>query len=169
MSNRRFSIFRPRLPRVSGLGDTAASSASWAKQTFSRSGATCPNEGCDGTLQILDIIPEGDKTAVVTSLACETCGRSEPVEHLIDQAAGQIDQLRSGERTFFISGLLLFLIFAGLAFMNGSFVTLFGGGVFGVLLIMRGFVFRYKAWQITNRKMFQSTPPFREWLADEFS
>lgn len=169
MSKRRFSIFRPRLPRVSGVGDTAASSATWAKQTFSRSGALCPNEGCDGTLQILDIIPDEDPSAVVTSLACETCGGSEPIEHLIDEAASQIDQLRSGERTFFVSGLMLFVIFAGLAFMNGSFVTLFGGAVFGVLLIMRGFVFRYKAWQITNRKMFETTPPIREWLADEFS
>lgn len=119
-------------------------------------------------LAILDIIPEDDPTKVVTSLACDVCGGSEPIEHLIDEAAGQIDQLRSGERTFFISGLLLFLVFAVLAFLNGSFVTLFGGAVFGILLIMRGFVFRYKAWQITNRKMFQSTPPIREWLADEF-
>ena len=169
MSKKKFSIFRPRLPRVSGVGDTAASSARWAKQTFARSGAKCPTEGCEGSLEVLDIVDEESANyTATTSLACELCGEHEPIEHLIDQAVEKIDEIRSGERIFFVSGLLIFTAFAFISFLNGNFLTLFGGAVFSIILIMRGFLFRYKAWQITNRKLFSAAPPVREWLADEF-
>ncbi|KPN62912.1 hypothetical protein SAMN04488527_1647 [Aliiroseovarius crassostreae] len=169
MTKRKFSLFKPRLPRVSGLGDTTKSSATWAREAFSRSGSRCPIEGCGGTLTILDVIDgeEGDAQAV-RSLVCQKCNTSQPIDHLIDRAAAQIDGLRSGERIFFISGMALFIVFTVMAFLNGSFLTLFGGAVFALLLIMRGFVFRYKAWQATNRKMFEDRPPVLEWLREEF-
>lgn len=170
MTKRKFSLFKPRLPRVSGLGDTTKSSATWAREAFSRSGSRCPIEGCGGSLTILDIIESDDVDAQpVRSLVCQTCNTSQPIDQLIDRAAAQIDDIRSGERIFFISGMALFIVFTVMAFLNGSLLTLFGGAVFALLLIMRGFVFRYKAWQATNRKMFEDNPPIMEWLREEFS
>lgn len=169
MTKRKFSLFRPRLPRVSGFGDTTKSSAKWAMDAFGRSGTRCPMEGCDGQLQILDVIDgEDGDSQVVRSLVCPKCSTSQAIDHLIDKAANQIDSLRSGERIFFVSGLILFTFFTVLSFLNGSFMTMFGGAVFALLLIMRGFVFRYKAWQITNRRLFDDEPPWRAWLAEEW-
>lgn len=172
MSDRKFSLFRPRLPRVSGVGDTTASSARWAKQAFGRSDTKCTTQGCEGRLEILDLVDDNqdaEEAKIVKSLACQTCGNSQPVEDLINHAATQIDALRSGERTFFLSGIAMFCVFAFLSFTSGNFLTFFGGAVFALLLMMRGFVFRYKAWQATNAKLFETKPPIAEFLRDEFS
>lgn len=164
--SKRFSLFKPRLPRVSGLGDTTASSVRWAKSTFKRSGAACPS--CGGKLEILDIIEE-ETQEVTRSLVCQECGQHEPIDQLIDQAASQINTLRDGERTFFFSGTAVFTVFAAISFLNSDLTTFLGGAVFSLILMMRGFVFRYRAWQCANKKLYLDRPPIREWLADEFS
>jgi hypothetical protein len=166
MGKRRFSMLRPRLPRISGIGSTTTSSIGWARRAFGRSGAECPIEGCKGTLIIDEEHVDGD-LEVKRFLTCPECGTREPIDNLLDVAASKIDHLRSGEKIFFGWGCAVFAVFAIISFFNGDIMTFLGGGVFALILIMRAFAFRYRAWQACNRKLFLDKPPIREWIMDE--
>lgn len=166
MAKRRFSVLRPKLPRISGVGSTTKTSVGWARSAFSRSGTRCPIEGCGGTLEIRDIKHSEDQP-IERFLVCPNCGTTEPIDTLLDQAASKIDHLRSGEKTFFLWGCLIFIVFGGISLLNRDIMTFLGGSVFALILIMRAFVFRYRAWQACNRRLFEDRPPIMDWISDE--
>lgn len=162
-------IFRPRLPSFKGVSmSTTRSSLGWTKAAFSRAGATCPVDGCDGILEIEDRSGDKGDAEGARFLVCPKCGTEQAIDDLLDAAASKVDSLRKGERQLFLGGAALFVATTILAVVNGDPLTFFGGAVFALILIQRAMIFRYKAWQATNRRLFQDRPPVREWLADEF-
>ena len=139
----------------------ARSSLGWTKAAFSRTGATCRMPGCDGALRI-------EERASERLLVCPKCGTEQVIDELIDAAAEKVDELRRGERQLFFLGISLFVATSLLALINGDPLTFFGGAVFALILIQRAMIFRYRAWQALNRKLFEDRPPVRQWIADEF-
>lgn len=125
--------------------------------------------GCGGTLRIEERAAADPLQPKERFLSCPKCGTEEAIDDLFADAAARVNDLRRGERQLFIMGMILFVMTSLLTYVNRDAVTFFGGAVFALLLVQRAIIFRYRAWQATNKKFFLAErPPIREWLADEF-
>lgn len=163
----RLRFLRPHLPSMKAMKfSTARSSFRWAKSAFLHSGPRCPN--CGAKVEIKEITNTSDTSQVDRVLICTSCDFYENVATLMEHAVGGIERLRVGERKLFITGLMLFLGASILSFFNKDILTFFGGAVFALVLMQRALLFRYRAWQVTNSKLYSEKPPVREWLKDEF-
>lgn len=131
----------------------------------------CPHDG--NALKLLDVFEtdvEGNIPASAKAhraLGCD-CGYHLPIEPIIAQARTEIGNIRSAENQFMAYGILLVVLFGAISYLNGSLVTLLGGLVIGLSLIVRSLFFRYRRWQVENDRLFENTPPIRDWLRHEW-
>lgn len=132
----------------------------------------CPNDGL--ALKLIDVFEtdeHGEIAANATAkraLGCD-CGYHLPIEPIIATARDELHAIRSAERQFIWFGFGLIAVFGGISYLNGSLVTLLGGLILGMALIIRSIFFRYRRWQIENNRLFESRPPIRDWLRSEWN
>lgn len=61
------------------------------------------------------------------------------------------------------------VIFGGLGLWTGNILTLMGGGVFGFVLTILALFYRYRHWQVVNKRLFETRVPLRDWFRDELT
>lgn len=141
------------------------------RQNLSDDQLHCPNDG--QPLKLIDVFDtDADGNVSPTAkahraLGCD-CGYHLPIEPIIAQARTEIGNIRSAEKQFMTFGILLVVVFGGISYLNGSLVTLLGGLVLGLALIVRSLFFRYRRWQVEHDRLFESTPPIFDWLRHEW-
>ena len=167
---KRFGRIRSTLPRMpwqrraTGIG----SSISFAKSALRRARAECPS--CQtGHLKVTKAIDHDGTDDEISILACNNCDHTQNIEFELDNVAERIADLRLGERRFLISALVAFGF--GLIYMyaTGNVFTVIGATMIATFLFANALVFRYRVWQLSHSKLFQTKAPWGEWLRYEFS
>lgn len=142
------------------------------RQNLTNDQLHCPQDG--KPLKLIDVFDtNADGTIPPNAVAhralgCD-CGYHLPIQPVIDQARSELNNIKSAEKQFMIFGILLVLVFGIIAYFNGSLVTLLGGLVLGLSLIIRSIFFRYRRWQIEHNRMFETVAPIRDWLRHEWN
>lgn len=73
------------------------------------------------------------------------------------------DQLVMSERLFY--GGVAFVVLCSLwAAWSGNWLTLFGGVLVGIPIFALSLKARYRAWQIDNERLFETRPPFGNFI-----
>lgn len=141
------------------------------QQNLSDEQLHCPNDG--QPLKLIDVF-ETDASGNIPAnadthraLGCD-CGYHLPIEPIMAQARTELGNIKSAEKQFMLFGLALVVVFGVISYFNGSLVTLLGGLVLGLALIIRSMFFRYRRWQVEEGRMFESVPPIRDWLRHEW-
>jgi hypothetical protein len=164
---------RPRLPTVQrntlGVFDEMRA----LRENLDSNDLICPND--DLPLQLTTLIDndgadKGDDQLTISTrvLACNTCGYHKPVGPIIEAARSQLTIIKKAERQFMLYGLIVSVVFAVIAYLNGNAITFFGGLLFGLALIIRYFFLIYRHWQIDKGRMYEDRPPFVDWLRYEW-
>lgn len=171
---RRFLI--PRRPKIRHRGMSVREELQALKKGLGDKSLICPNDG--SKLKLIDVfdaesdqsrlLPVGADTPVTRALGCD-CGYHLPVEPIIERARTHLAQIKSAERQFILVGAAVVVIFGVISYWNGTLVTLLGGLVFGLFLILRGVAFRYRYWLVSEGRLFETgIDPLREWLGQEW-
>lgn len=159
-------ILRPRMPwqRSTGIG------SSWniATSALNRTKALCPN--CqNGRLRVSDAYEHDEDDHATPLLVCTSCDFTQNISTELENAAAIISNLRIGERRFLIAALCAFAIGIIYLIVADALATMIGITMISILLFANAIVFRYRAWQVANDKLYQVKAPIGAWLRYEFS
>lgn len=155
-------LFRPKGIYKSS-STTAGSSIRWIREGLRQSGAGCNEPDCEGLVEIID--DQYDRK----SLICNTCGKSEDVEAKVRELSGRVHLVRSEERKLVICGFAVIAIVVIITLFNENLMTLLGGLLLSLVVFLRAFAQRYRAWQYLTGRVYESRPPIKDWLRAEFS
>lgn len=166
------SILTPRRPTLmtdTGLG--MREEAALLARSLRETGRPCPNDGTPMVLEnVFEQGPDGELLAEPTrSFICPTCEASIPIQDAIADISTQLGAIKRNEVSNQWGGIGIIIVFGILAYLTGNVITLVGGLLFGLTLIALSVFLRYRRWQIVNQRLFESTPPIRDFFADEFS
>ncbi|MCV9909581.1 hypothetical protein OIV19_18430 [Brucella sp. HL-2] len=138
----------------------------WAKNQLKREKvAQCPECGHSPLTPVNLINEEHDQGHYdQVFLTCETCDYSVDVTDEINNAQQHTASYASVETTYLYTAAAMFFGTGFLAFILSNFVTFIGGALLTLVLIAYSFQASYRHWQIVNRRMFEATPPIKDFL-----
>lgn len=144
------------------------SSISFARAALRRKRASCPS--CEtGHLTVRDAIEQDDGSTSTPLLVCDNCGYTQNISFELDDVAGKIADLRLGERRFLMASLGAFAFGLIYLLVAGNLFTMIGATFISILLFVNALVFRYRVWQLTFHRLYETKPPIIEWLRYEMS
>lgn len=166
----RFGRFKRTLPRMPWSRQHTDLGSSWslARSALRRSRTSCPS--CNtGFLKVADAIEHDDRTTSTPLLVCNSCDYTQNISVELGNVAERIADLRIGERRFLISALGAFALGVVYLLVSGNLFTMIGATLIAVLLFANALVFRYRVWQLTFKRLYETRPPFSDWLRYELS
>lgn len=145
---------------------------------LSRVRRTCPN---DGSFLRIENVYDTDADYIQTrdgetlpahthpdpSLVCPQCGFTVRIETLIEEAQADAAHIKRSENQLVTMAFALGAGCALIAYLTSNLFLLVGGALFALSLFIRALLLRYRYWQAVNARMFESRPPFMEWLRYE--
>lgn len=146
--------------------NSVGSSYNYAQTALRRRQAPCPN--CkSGRLMVKDAIHHEDTTSSTPLLVCDSCEYSQNISLELENVAERIADLRVGERRFLIAALGSFALGLAYLLVAGNLFTMIGATLIAVLLFANALVFRYRVWQLSFKRLYETRPPFSDWLRYE--
>ena len=164
---RRFARFLLRVSPIKKPRELGTSTK-WIVDTFRRAHSVCPSCGATNTLEIVSTdLPGTGAVEADKRVVCTACGDSEDISQILDRAASRVDVFRGEERTYLFAGIGFFAFIALLSLTTGNALTFVCGALISLVLILKGVVARYQAWQILNRRILEGRAAVKDWLRYE--
>ena len=132
-------------------------------QLEDNSALLCPECG-----QGMVLLPNDGNARQNPAFECSACGHIEVVTIRAEDADRTAHVLEQQSNQTFYIGFGIAIIAALIAVFNGSIFTFIGGVLIGTIVLMQSAAFRYRAWQYQNRRLYESRPPFAEWVREQF-
>lgn len=131
---------------------------------------TCPFDGSELNLTTVfaqnrdgELIGNGERAFV-----CPQCEFTVPVTALIADIRQGLDMLKKAERDYFVFAIGMIVVFGVLSLTTGYLMTLIGGLIFALVLLVISMTYRYRHWQAVNMRLFEIRPPVMDWIKDDF-
>ncbi|MBZ6078906.1 hypothetical protein [Microvirga puerhi] len=105
-----------------------------------------------------------DDSTSSTFLTCSSCGFEVDVGPVIEAASRQVASLEKSARQLQVVAICLTALAVALAISLGNLLTLIGGGVLALMIMIQSLLYQYRAWQASHGRLFETQAPILEFL-----